>query len=160
LQGKPEQVTTGQSGKIGIENYQPLDLPSDFQILNSFGKKVNQALDEFSEPGSVPHDIVRKIVRQVTEHIEAENPRLSMKTVEWVAWSYFMKFPGLKQVNPMETLKQSNQAAVGMVGMPFKEWVSNKTVFETININNEVVLHVCKELMILFFLLRVCYTVY
>ena len=134
MQGKPEQVTTGQSRKIGIENYQPLDLPSDFQILNSFGKKVNQALDEFSEPGSVPHDIVRKIVRQVSEHIEAENPRPSMKTVEWVAWSYCMKFPGLKQVNPMETLMQSNQAAVGMVGMPFKEWVSNKTVFETINI--------------------------
>ena len=107
-----------------------MDLPSDFQILNSFGKKINQALDEFREPGSVPHDIVRKIVRQVTEHIEAENPRPSMKTVEWVAWSYCMKFPGLKQVNPMETLKQSNQAAVGM---PFKEWVSNKTVFEMIN---------------------------
>ena len=121
----------GQSGKIGIENYQPLDLPSDFQLLNSFGKKINHALDEFSEPGSVPHDIARKIVRQVTEHIEAENPRPSMKTVEWVAWSYCMKFPGLKQVSPMETLKQSNQAAVGM---PFKEWVSNKTVFETINI--------------------------
>ena len=45
-----------------------------------------------------------------------------------------MKFPGLKQVNPMETLKQSNQAAVGLVGMSFKEWVSNKTVFETTNI--------------------------
>lgn len=120
----------GQSGKIGIENYQRLDLPSDFQILKSFGKKINQALDEFREPESVPRDIVGKIVRQVTEHIGAENPRPSMKTVEWVAWSYCVKFPGLKQVNPIKTLKQSNQAAVGM---PFKEWVSSKTVFEMIN---------------------------
>lgn len=106
-----------------------MDLPSDFQIINSFGKKINQALNEFKVPGSVPHDIVRKIVKQITEHIEAENPRPSVKTVEWVAWSYCVKFPGLKQVNPMETLKQSNQAAVGM---PFKEWVS-KTVFEMMN---------------------------
>jgi len=78
----------GQSGKIGIENYQPLDLPSDFQIPNSFGKKINQALDEFREPGSVPRDIVRKIVRQVTEHIGAENPRPSMKTVEGINDSF------------------------------------------------------------------------
>ena len=106
-----------------------MDLPSDFQILSSFGKKFNQALDEFREPGSVPHDIVRKIVRQVAEHIEAENPRPSLKTVKWVAWSYCVKFPGLKQVNPMATLQQSNQVAVGM---PFKEWVS-KTVFEMMN---------------------------
>ena len=102
--------------------YQPLDPLPDFQILNRFGKKINQTWDEFREPGSVPHDIVRKTVRQVTEHIVAENPRPSMKDVEWVAWSYCMKFPGLKQVNPMKTFKQSNQAAVGM---SFKEWASN-----------------------------------
>ena len=70
--------------------------PSGFQILNSFGKTINQALDEYSEPGSVLNDIVGKIVRQVTECIEAENPTPCMKTVEWVAWSYCMKFPGLK----------------------------------------------------------------
>ena len=45
-------------------------------------------------------------------HIEAENPRPSPMS-EWlgvIAWNSL----GSKQVNPMETLKQSNQAAVHM----------------------------------------------
>ena len=112
----------------GIDHYKALDLPSDFQILNNFGKTVNNALEEFREPGSVPHDIVRKIVRQVTEHLQAENPRPSVKSIEWVAWSSCIKYPGLKQVNPTETLKQSNESAV--IGQNFKEWVSNKIHFE------------------------------
>ena len=98
-----ESVTTvleKTSKKAKVEN-RDRKLPTigsslRFSNPEQFWKTINQALDEFSEPGSVPHNIVRKVVRQVTECSEAENPTPSMKTVEWVAWSFCMKFPGLK----------------------------------------------------------------
>ena len=140
--------TNRQSRNRGMDHYKALDLPSDFQILNNFGKTVNNALEKFKEPGSVPHDIVRKIIRQVTEHVEAENPRPSVKSIEWVAWSYCMKYPGLKQVNPMETLKQSNES---VIGQNFKEWVSNKIYFEMMDMKELIYAELYMHMRAIFF---------
>ena len=48
-------------------------------------------------PGSVPPDVTKGVVRQVADHIKAENPKPSKKTIEWIAWTYCLKYPGLTE---------------------------------------------------------------
>lgn len=114
-----------------IVSYAQLTFPQIFKSWAVLGKN-NQALDEFRESWSVTHGIVKKIVWKVSEHIEVENPRPCIETVEWVTWSYCVKFPGLRLVNPMETLKLSNKAAVAYVSK--NGWVTR--VFEMINMKD------------------------
>ena len=54
--------------------YKPVDLPADFELPYKFGKKIDQTLKECKKPGSVPPDVMKRVVRQVADHIEAENP--------------------------------------------------------------------------------------
>lgn len=88
--------------KIGT--YKPLDLPSGFALPTRFGNKVDKMLKECKSPGSIPQDVQRAFVKQVTDHLESENSRPSSKTVEWVAWKYCSLYPGLRQVNPLQSL--------------------------------------------------------
>lgn len=100
--------------------YRPLDLPAEFELPNRFGKKIDQTLKECKTPGSVPHDVVKRVVRQVADHVEAENPKPSKKTIEWIASTFCLKYPGLKQVNPMDILGED---AASNNSKPFNEWV-------------------------------------
>lgn len=50
--------------KIG--SYKPLDLPSGFELPKQFGSKVVKKLQECRHPGSVPADVQRAFIRQVT----------------------------------------------------------------------------------------------
>ena len=53
--------------------YKPGDLPAEFKLPNKFGKKIDQTLKESKKPGSVPPGVMKRVVRQVADHIEAEN---------------------------------------------------------------------------------------
>ena len=59
-------------------------------------------MKECKKPGSVPPGVMKRVVRQVADHIEAENPSPSKKTLEWVAWTYCLKYPGLTTANPLD----------------------------------------------------------
>ena len=75
------------------------------QTLNypvSLGKIIDQTLKECKKSGSVPPDVMKRVVRQVVDHIEAEKPKPSKTNIEWVAWTYCLKYPGLKTTNPLE----------------------------------------------------------
>lgn len=63
-----------QAGNSNTCLYKPGDLPTEFKLPNKFGKKIDQTLKECKKPGSVPPGVMKKIVRQVADHIEAENP--------------------------------------------------------------------------------------
>ena len=107
--------------KIG--SYKPLDLPSDFELPKQFGSKVDKVLKECKSPASVSQDVQRAFVRQVTDHLETENPRPSSKTIEWVAWKYCSLYPGLRQVNPLQSLLKGDELPTARG--TFKEWVSD-----------------------------------
>ena len=118
----------------------PRDLPKCFELPNNFGKKVNKSLSECKAYGSMPQDVLKTFIRQVTEHIEAENPHPSIKTVEWVAWKYCNLYTGLKQANPLEAL----QKADGWNGpnSTFKEWVGVMPLIFIIDMADVNSLHV------------------
>ena len=107
--------------KIG--SYKPLDLPTTFQLPKQFGSKVDKMLKECMSPGSVPQDVQRTFIRQVTDHLESANSRPSSKTVEWVAWKYCSLYPGLQQVNPVQSLLRSDE--LPLASGTFKEWVGD-----------------------------------
>ena len=52
-----------------------------------------KTLKECQKTGSVPHDVVKKVVRQVADHVEAENPNPFKKTIEWIASTFCLKYP-------------------------------------------------------------------
>ena len=62
-----------QAGNSNTCLYKPVDLPADFELPNKFGKKIDQTLKECKKPGSVPPDVMKRVVRQVADHIEVEN---------------------------------------------------------------------------------------
>ena len=105
----------------GIATYVPHDLPKSFELPNNFGKKVNKSLSECKAYGSMPQDVIKTFLRQVTEHMEAENPHPCVKTIEWVAWKYCSLYPGLKQANPVESLQKPDEW--NGASSTFKEWV-------------------------------------
>ena len=107
----------------GIASYIPHDLPKSFELPNNFGKKVNKALSESKAYGSMPQDAMKVFIRQLTEHLEAENPHPCIKTIEWVAWKCCSLYPGLKQANPLETLKMPDEW--NGASSAFKEWVGD-----------------------------------
>ena len=69
----------------------------------------------------MPQDVIKTFLRQVTEHMEAENPHPCVKTIEWVAWKYCSLYPGLKQANPVESLQKPDEW--NGASSTFKEWV-------------------------------------
>lgn len=105
----------------GIASYIPHDLPVTYELPNNFGKKVNKGLTESEAYGSMPQDAVKAFIRQLTEHLEAENPHPCIKTIEWIAWKCCSLYPGLKQANPLETLKMTDEW--NGASSAFKEWV-------------------------------------
>ena len=105
----------------GIATYIPHDLPKSFELPSNFGKKVNKVLSECKAYGSMPQDVMKTFLRQVTEHLEAENPHPSAKTIEWVAWKCCSLYPGLKQANALEALKKPDEW--NGTSSTFKEWV-------------------------------------
>ncbi|KAL9977389.1 hypothetical protein ACROYT_G014783 [Oculina patagonica] len=113
----PKQTQRHDYGRL--EKYKPLDLPPDFDLLTSFPKKVEKALKSgFKQPGSLPHDLLRKFVNQVADHIESENSHPSKQTIEWVAWRYCVKYPCLQQINPLGMIPGEKP----WKSKPFKEW--------------------------------------
>ena len=114
-----------QAGNSNMSLYKPVDLPADFELPNKFGKKIDQTLKECKKPGSVPPDVMKRVVRQVTDHIEAENPKPSKKTIEWVAWTYCVKYPGLKTANPLDIFGGNGESKTSK---SFNEWVGIKLV--------------------------------
>lgn len=87
LQSHTPKQTQGKDSLSYLEKCKPLDLPADFDLLTTFGKRVDKAVKtDFKQPGSLPHDLTKKVVSQVTDHIESENPRPSKQTIERLAW--------------------------------------------------------------------------
>ena len=107
--------------KIG--SYKPLVLPSGFELPRQFGKKVDKMLKECKSPGSIPQEVQRAFIKQVTDHLESENAHPSSKTVEWVAWKYCSLYPGLRQVNPVQSLMKGDELPLAI--RTFKEWVGD-----------------------------------
>ena len=68
-----EQAVNKQAVNSNTCLYKPVDLPADFELPNKFGKKIDQTLKECKKPGSVPPDVMKRVVRQVADHIEVEN---------------------------------------------------------------------------------------
>lgn len=116
LSQKPKQ-TQGNDNLSYLEKYKPLDLPPDFDLLTTFSKRVDKALKtDFKQPGSRPNDLIKKVISQVTDHIESENPRPSKQTIEWLAWRYCLKYPCLQQINTLMMLGEKTGNS-----KPFKE---------------------------------------
>ena len=115
-----------QAGNSNTCLYKPVDLPADFELPNKFGEKIYQTLKECKKPGSVPPDVMKRVVRQIIDHIEAENPKPSKKTIEWVAWTYCLKYPGLKTANPLDIFGGNAESNT----KSFNEWVSVKLVLQ------------------------------
>jgi len=107
--------------KIG--SYKPLDLPNGFELPKQFGSKVDKMLKQCTSPSSVPDDVQRAFIKQVTDHLDSENSSPNSKTVEWVAWKYCSLYPGLQQVNPLDSLVKGD-ALPQSIGT-FKEWVGD-----------------------------------
>lgn len=114
--------------------YKPVDLPADFELPNKFGKKIDKTLKECEMPGSVPPDVTKRVVRQVADHIEAENPKPSKKTIEWIAWTYCLKYPGLKTANPLEIFGAN---AESKTSQSFNEWVGIRLVVQYLGIKKQ-----------------------
>ena len=106
-----------------IGSYKPLDLPSGFELPRQFGSKVDKLLKECKSPSSIPDDVQRAFIRQVTDHLESENTCPTSKTVEWIAWKYCSLYPGLQQVNPLHSLVKGHDLPLSSA--TFKEWVSD-----------------------------------
>lgn len=104
--------------KIGF--YKPLDLPNSFELPRQFGSKVDKMLKQCTSPSSIPDDVQRAFIRQVTDHLDSENSSPSSKTVEWIAWKYCSLYPGLQQVNPLHSLVKSHDLPLS--SGTFKEW--------------------------------------
>lgn len=125
LQSQTPKKTQGNHSLSYLEKYKPLDLPADFDLLTTFGKRVDKAVTtDFKQPGSLPYDLTKKVVSQVTDHIESENPRPSKQTIEWLAWRYCLKYPCLQQINPLMMLGDKTWNS-----KPFKEWVGIPSIF-------------------------------
>ena len=83
---------------------------------------MNKALSESQVYGSIPQDAMKALIQQLTEHLEEKNPHPCFKTIEWVAWKCYSLYPGLKQANPLETLKMPDEW--NAASSAFKEWVN------------------------------------
>jgi len=129
-----EEGSPKQAGNSNISLYKPVDLPKDFELPNKFGKKIDKALKDYKMSGSVPPDVTKRVVRQIADHIEAENPTPSKKTIEWIAWTYCLKYPGLKTANPLDIFGGN---AESKTSQSFNEWVGIRLVVQYLGIKKQ-----------------------
>ncbi|XP_048581645.1 uncharacterized protein LOC125561383 [Nematostella vectensis] len=95
----------------------PKDLPSTFRLPNKFGPAIDKKLKS-QHPGSMPSELVRRIIRQVEVHVSAFNPKPSPSIIEWIAKELCTKYKCLNQIDPRSVMPGYDEDA----SSDFKGW--------------------------------------